>query len=196
MKQHRQITNRIAQRISFAIIACIIAFIFACIFTGCKTPAAVSTQTDVQDSTRIEYRIVHDTIIQHDTVYINEKTVKDSETESETTIHFGDGGGTYNSKTGDATNVTGVGTKESKREKEQKEHIERMASENTQLRHSLDSLRKVNTIIHEGTEAEPVEMTKWQRFFHTSGIIAWCVLAILAIIGIVKLLRKLKVIPV
>ena len=129
-------------------------------------------------------------------MYINEKTVKDSETESETTIHFGEGGGTYNAKTGDATNVTGVGTKESKREKEQKERIERLTSENTQLRHSLDSARKVNTIMHSGTETKPVEMTKWQRFFHTSGIIAWCVLVILAIIGIVKLLRKFKVIPV
>lgn len=149
MKEIYQILMWIAAFVTFTLL-CLIA-------SGCKPSAAVSTQTDVQDSTRIEYRIVHDTIIQHDTVYINEKTVKDSETESEMTIHFGAGGGTYNSKTGDATNVTGVGTKESKREKEQKEHVERLISENTQLRHSLDSVRKVSTIMHSDTETKPVQ---------------------------------------
>lgn len=192
----KEVKNKRATRISIGIIIAVVLFIIATCVCGCKTPAAVSTHTDVQDSARTEVKYVHDTIIRIDTVYINEKTVKDSETETETTIHFGEGGGTYNAKTGDATNVTGVGTKESKKEREQRERIERLTSENIALHNELDSIKKINTIIHAGTETKPVEMNKWQRFMYVSGIVAWCVIVILIIIGIVKLLRKFKVIPV
>lgn len=223
-KAKKSITNKQAQRVAFVIIAIMAAIVMACCFTSCKTPAAVSTTTDTQDSSRTDHReslamadslhsgikTIHDTIIIHDTIYRNEKVVRDAETETETTIHFGEGGGTYNAKTGDATNVTGVGTKESKKEHELRERVEQLIHDNTTLKHEvdsvvdanttlkheLDSARKVNTIIHAGTETKPVEMNKWQRFLYTSGIVAWCVVIILVIIGIIKLLRKFKVIPV
>lgn len=197
MKPKRNIVNKIAQRISFAIIIGIALFIIASIVTGCRAQKSITeTHVEQNDSASKSVSMQNDTIIIHDTIYVNEKTVKDSETETETTIHFGEGGGTYNSKTGDATNVTGVGTKESKKEREQRERIERLTSENIALHNELDSIKKINTIIHAGTETKPVEMNKWQRFMYVSGIVAWCVIVILIIIGVVKLLRKFKVIPV
>lgn len=216
MKQHRQITNRLAQRISFAIIAIVLAIICACIFISCKTPSAVTAKTDTRDSIATELHIrdslvasfhtVHDTVIIHDTVYVNEKTVKDAETETETTIHFGEGGGTYNAKTGDATNVKGVGTKESKREHELSERVERLTSENTYLHHENDSLRSIvqsnystSSEVHNGnseSETQPVGMSKHERFMYTSGWIFWGIVTAFLVYFIIKLLRKFKVIPV
>ena len=199
MKPKRNIINKIAQRISFAIIIGIALFIIASIVTGCRAQKSITeTHVEQNDSASKRVSMQHDTIIIHDTIYVNEKTVKDSETETETTIHFGEGGGTYNSKTGDATNVTGVGTKETKKEREQRERIEQLTHENTTIRNRADSLQTiVNNYSSEAKEdVEPVTMNGWERFFYTSGIVAWCVIVILIIIGVVKLLRKFKVIPV
>ena len=199
-KKSKTSTNKPAQRVAFVIIAIMAAIVMACCFTSCKTPAAVTTdeRVDKTDSARTELKIVHDTIIIHDTIYRNEKVVRDAETDSETTIHFGEGGGTYNAKTGDATNVTGVGTKESKREHELKELNEKLISENTTLHHAVDSLSDVvnNYSSDSHSDTQPVTMNKWERFMYVSGIVAWCVIIILIIIGVVKLLRKFKVIPV
>ena len=199
-KKSRNLENAPAKYSAWLIIGMALALVFAVMFTSCKTPAAVTTDNhvDKNDSARTELKIVHDTIIIHDTIYRNEKTIKVAETESETTIHFGEGGGTYNAKTGDATNVTGVGTKESKREHELKELNEKLISENTTLHHAVDSLSDVvnNYSSDSHSDTQPVTMNKWERFIYVSGIVAWCVIIILIIIGVVKLLRKFKVIPV
>lgn len=216
MSMKKFIPNRLAQRISFGIIAIIIAIVCACMFTSCKTPNAVTTKTDTRDSLANEWhnrdslgvsiRAVHDTVYLHDTIYINEKTVKDAETESETTLHFGEGGGTYNAKTGDATNVTGVGVKESKREHELKERNEKLVSENTFLHHENDSLRSIvqsndstSSEVHNDnseSETQQVGMNKHERFMYTSGWIFWGIVAAFLVYFIIKLLRKFKVIPV
>lgn len=199
MKQKRNIINKVAQRISFAIIIAVALIVIASIVTGCRAQKSVTeTHVEQNDSASKSVSMQHDTKIIHDTVYVNEKTVKDSETETETTMHFGEGGGTYNSKTGEATNVTGVNTKETKKEREQRERIEQLTHENTTIRNRADSLQTiVNNYSSEAKEdVEPVTMNGWERFMYVSGIVAWCVIVILIIIGVVKLLRKFKVIPV
>lgn len=195
----KEVKNKRATRISIGIIIAVVLFIIATCVCGCRAQKSVTeTHVEQNDSASTHVSMLHDTIIIHDTVYVNEKTVKDSETETETTMHFGEGGGTYNSKTGEATNVTGVNTKETKKEREQRERIEQLTHENTTIRNRADSLQTiVNNYSSESKEdVEPVTMNGWERFFYTSGIVAWCVIVILIIIGVVKLLRKFKVIPV
>lgn len=199
MKPKRNIINKIAQRISFAIIIGIALFIIASIVTGCRAQKSITeTHVEQNDSASKSVSMQHDTIIIHDTVYVNEKTVKDTQTNTNKTIHFGEGGGTYNEKTGDATNVSGVDIEESKIEHELRERIEQLTHENTTIRNRADSLQTiVNNYSSDAKEdVEPVTMNGWERFFYTSGIVAWCVIVILIIIGVVKLLRKFKVIPV
>ena len=215
-KSTKSLTNKPAQRTAFVIIAIMVAIFVVCFVTSCKTPTAISTKTDTRDSLNTEwhtrdslgasFHAVHDTVIIHDTIYINEKTVKDAETQSETTIHFGEGGGTYNAKTGDATNVTGVGTKESKKEHELTERVKRLTSENTTLHHENDSLRSLvqsndstQSEVHEDNstnETQPVGMNKHERFMYTSGWIFWGIVAAFLVYFIIKILRKFKVIPV
>lgn len=215
-KSTKSLTNKPAQRTAFVIIAIMAAIFVACFITSCKTPTAISTKTDTRDSSNVELhmrdslgvsvRTVHDTVIVHDTVYINEKTVKDAETQSETTIHFGEGGGTYNAKTGDATNVIGVGTKESRREHELRERNEKLVSENTYLHHVNDSLSSLvqsndstNSEVHEDNstnDTQPVGMNRHERFMYTSGWIFWGIVAAFLVYFIIKILRKFKVIPV
>lgn len=199
MKPKRNIINKIAQRISFAIIIGIALFIIASIVTGCRAQKSITeTHVEQNDSASKSVSMQHDTIIIHDTVYVNEKTVKDTQTNTNKTIHFGEGGGTYNEKTGDATNVSGVDIEESKIEHELRERIEQLTHENTTIRNRADSLQTiVNNYSSEAKEdVEPVTMNGWERFMYVSGIVAWCVIIILIIIGVVKLLRKFKVIPV
>lgn len=199
MKPKRNIINKVAQRISFAIIIGIALFIIASIVTGCRAQKSITkTHVEQNDSASKSVSMQHDTIIIHDTVYVNEKTVKDTQTNTNKTIHFGEGGGTYNEKTGDATNVSGVDIEESKIEHELRERIEQLTHENTTIRTQRDSLQTiVNNYSSDAKEdVEPVTMNGWERFFYTSGIVAWCVIVILIIIGVVKLLRKFKVIPV
>ena len=215
-KKSRNLENAPAKYSAWLIIGMALALVFAVMFTSCKTPAAISTKTDTRDSSNVELhmrdslgvsvRTVHDTVIVHDTVYINEKTVKDAETQSETTIHFGEGGGTYNAKTGDATNVTGVGTKESRREHELRERNEKLVSENTYLHHVNDSLSSLvqsndstNSEVHEDNstnDTQPVGMNRHERFMYTSGWIFWGIVAAFLVYFIIKILRKFKVIPV
>lgn len=199
MKPKRNIINKVAQRISFAIIIAVALIVIASIVTGCRAQKSITeTHVEQNDSASKSVSMQHDTIIIHDTVYVNEKTVKDTQTNTNKTIHFGEGGGTYNEKTGDATNVSGVDIEESKVEHELRERIEQLTHENTTIRNRADSLQTiVNNYSSEAKEdVEPVTMNGWERFFYTSGIVAWCVIVILIIIGVVKLLRKFKVIPV
>ena len=177
-------------------VAYLLTMLCCVIITGCATQQSVTSTTYTLDSVRVEYRMVHDTIIHRDTLYLSATINKDAETESETTIQFGDGGGTYNALTGDATNVVGVGMKESKREHELSESVQRLTSENTQLHHELDSLGNSYSEFYNDTDAEPVQMTKFQRFMYTSGWIMWGVIIVLLIFFVIKILRKIKVIPV
>ena len=90
----------------------------ALVVASCATPKNVTETIEKNDSVGVNFHSEKDTIIIRDTVYINSTTVKDSESEEETTLHFGDGGGTFNVNTGEATNVTNATQKKSKREKE------------------------------------------------------------------------------
>lgn len=161
----------------------------AVLLCSCRT-AKTSVKTDTRDSERTEYRTVHDTITVHDTVYIHEVTVHDEETNTNTTIQFGVNGGTYNAKTGDATNVTGVAVDESRRLQELTETVQSLTSENMTLHSAVDSLTSKVREAQTEQETEPVRMNGVERFFFTSGIVAWCVVVILLIIVAVKIYRK------
>lgn len=167
----------------------------ALVVASCATPKNVTETIEKNDSVGVNFYSEKDTIIIRDTVYINSTTVKDSESEEETTLHFGDGGGTFNVNTGEATNVTNATQKKSKREKELEKEVARWQRTAEQYKCSLDSARVVNAVFNSDTESVPVGMSKMERFFHTSGIVAWCVIAIGLIVVILWLLWKFKIFP-
>ena len=106
-----------------AIIYCVIntlciGFLFLlCVFfmSSCKTVGTVSEQVNVRDSVAIQW---HDSIRWNvkDSLHIITKYVEKNDSSS-LVIQFGQGGGTYNAKTGEATNVAGVSQTDTHKEK-------------------------------------------------------------------------------
>lgn len=87
-------------------VAIVLTAILCLCFGGCKTVGTVSENVNIRDSVVYNYR---DSVVIHwiDSIrFVGSHTVKDDSTNL--VISFGNGGGTYNAKTGEATNVTGV----------------------------------------------------------------------------------------
>ena len=116
-------------------------------FSGCKTIETSKTDlstTDKQDSVRTEIKHITDTIYQ--TIYVQVKDSSENEKQSSTEIVFGNGGGTWNSQTGEATNVSSVKTNET--EKNLRLQVSNLESELTDLHKELqeksDIITKLN----------------------------------------------------
>lgn len=137
------------------------------------------------DSVRIEYRTIIDTVIIRDTVYIKGSTITDKE--SNTHIEFGEGG-TYNTHTGEANGVTGVTM--SNKEKEQADIIISLTNEINRVTALNDSLQSKISSEDVKTEVIPEKMNKWERFIYICGYILWAYIIIRLAIFVLKIYFK------
>lgn len=163
----------------FILLLCI--FFTICVLLGsCK-----SIKTDVQyqyrDSVLTHHVIDTTHLTITDTIHV--EASKENESESETEIVFGDGGGTWNATTGEATNVASV--KQSSKEKELQKlnatykHIADSASA------KCDSLFAANRdlqeqINHQENTKEITPRSGWDKFTTWWTIGSW-LLALLAL---------------
>ena len=137
---------------------CLLCVLLVC--TGCKT-VQVSEQVNMRDSTVITYR---DSIRWQvrDSLRIIEQhvTLQDS---SHLVIHFGEGGGTYNAKTGEATNVAGVQQTDTHHEqRDSTAYFRNLASD---YRHTADMLTNQLTTLQTAYDrAEKKTRTGYDRF--------------------------------
>ncbi len=156
------------------VIGIVIAFILCVCFSGCKT-VQVSEKVNVRDSVAIRYQ---DSIRWHvrDSVNIIEHhvTIKDS---TGLMIQFGEGGGTYNAKTGEATNVAGVHQTDTHHEqRDSTAHYRNLAAE---YQHTADSLTSQLTALQsEYDRAEKKARTGYDRFCSW-----WFIITALLLIG-------------
>ena len=152
-----------------------LAVLFAVCSTGCKT---VQTQERIvyRDSTTV--RVVHDTIreIVHDTTHI---AVQHSiRTDEGTVIEFANGGGSYNSKTGEANNVQRV-QEQKQAEQNTDMQIDRQHTAEVyktfsdSLQNSLIDLQQENEALKQATAP-----TKWHRF-----LVWWFWISLLVIVS-------------
>lgn len=165
----------------FSVFLLIFSIFFAiCILLGsCKT---IKTETQIvyKDSTIVH--TITDTahITVTDTIHV--EASKENESESETEIVFGDGGGTWNATTGEATNVASV--KQSSKEKELQKlnatykHIADSASA------KCDSLFAANRnlqeqINHQENTKEITPRGGWDKFCTWWTIGSWIVMLLL-----------------
>lgn len=149
--------NNLWDDILFAIAISVSALLLVA-FSGCKTIEKTHTDlstTDRKDSTNKEIIVKTDTVYQ--TVYVQVKDSSENEKQSSTEIVFGDGGGTWNSQTGEATNVSSVKTNES--EKNLRLQVSSLEKELFELHNILQSktdsiaqLKQQNNIKHTHTE--------------------------------------------
>ena len=142
------------------IIAVVLTIILCLCFPSCKS-VQVSEKVSVRDSVAIRYQ---DSIRWHvrDSVHIVEHhvTVKDS---TGLTIHFGEGGGTYNAKTGEATNVAGVHQTDTHHEqRDSTAHYRNLAAD---YAHTADSIaNRYHTLQTEYAKVSKQTRTGYDRF--------------------------------
>ena len=142
------------------IIAVVLTVILCLCFPSCKS-VQVSEKVNVRDSVAIRYQ---DSIRWHvrDSVHIVEHHViiKDS---TGLTIHFGEGGGTYNAKTGEATNVAGVHQTDTHHEqRDSTAHYRNLAAD---YAHTADSIaNRYNTLQTEYAKVSKQTRTGYDRF--------------------------------
>lgn len=142
------------------IIAVVLTLILCLCFPSCKS-VQVSEKVNVRDSVAIRYQ---DSTRWHvrDSVHIVEHhvTIKDS---TGLTIHFGEGGGTYNAKTGEATNVAGVHQTDTHHEqRDSTAHYRNLAAD---YAHTADSIaNRYNTLQTEYEKVSKQTRTGYDRF--------------------------------
>lgn len=142
------------------IIAVVLTVILCLCFPSCKS-VQVSEKVSVRDSVAIRYQ---DSTRWHvrDSVHIVEHhvTVKDS---TGLTIHFGEGGGTYNAKTGEATNVAGVHQTDTHHEqRDSTAHYRNLAAD---YAHTADSIaNRYNALQTEYAKVSKQTRTGYDRF--------------------------------
>lgn len=140
--------------------AVVLTVILCLCFPSCKT-VQVSEKVSVRDSVAIRYQ---DSTRWHvrDSVHIVEHhvTIKDS---TGLTIHFGEGGGTYNAKTGEATNVAGVHQTDTHHEqRDSTAHYRNLAAD---YAHTADSIaNRYNTLQTEYAKVSKQTRTGYDRF--------------------------------
>ena len=127
---------------------------------GCKS-VQVSEKVNVRDSVAIRYQNSTRWNIR-DSVHIVEHhvTIKDS---TGLTIQFGEGGGTYNAKTGEATNVAGVHQTDTHHEqRDSTAHYRNLAAD---YAHTADSIaNRYNTLQTEYAKVSKQTRTGYDRF--------------------------------
>ena len=140
--------------------AVVLTVILCLLFPSCKT-FQVSEKVNVRDSVAIRW---HDSIRWQvrDSVNIIERhvTIKDS---TGLTIQFGQGGGTYNAKTGEATNVAGVHQTDTHHEqRDSTNHYRNLAAD---YAHTADSIaNRYNTLQTEYEKVSKQTRTGYDRF--------------------------------
>lgn len=117
-------------------IAALVTLTLCLLFPSCKTPGSLTEKVNVRDSVAIHWKDSTRWNIR-DSVNIIEHhvTVRDS---SGLFIQFGQGGGTYNAKTGEATNVAGVQQSDTHHEqRDSTSHYRALAAD---YKHTADSI--------------------------------------------------------
>lgn len=160
---HYRETGGCLQAISTVLAFIVLAFI--AIWLSACAPTKSVTQTDYSDSIRTEYR--HDTVVItiRDTVYLEQK--HQSEKTDDTGIEFVAQGGTYNTRTGEATGVKTI--RNTKKEKEQQQTILQQATQIEAMRARNDSLQRLvkSYVIMQDNEQNTTEIKPKTSGWHT-----------------------------
>ena len=140
--------------------AVVLTVLLCLLFPSCKS-VQVSEKVNVRDSVAIRWQDsirwhYRDSVV---TIY-NHVTIKDS---TGLTIQFGQGGGTYNAKTGEATNVAGVHQTDTHHEqRDSTAHYRALASD---YAHRSDSIaNRYNALQTEYEKVSKQTRTGYDRF--------------------------------
>lgn len=149
---------------SSAVIFCGILMALLILCCGCKTTkTTINDKSEIRDSTAVKTELWQDSTIinkeEQTTEIRNDKEI----TKDNTTITFGQGGGTYNTTTGEATNVVGVtSNKESERLRNELNKTQSKLQEaQTKLQSVLDSIANIDRSMDIESEVEETYQVSW-----------------------------------
>ena len=149
------------------IVICGLVMALIMLFCGCKTTkTTIVDKSEIKDSTAVKTELWQDsTLINKEEQKTEIKTDKEV-TKDNTTITFGQGGGTYNTTTGEATNVIGVtSNKESERlRNELNETQSKLQETQTRLQSVLDSIANIDRSMDVESEVEETYQMDWYWF--------------------------------
>lgn len=178
--------NGFRDEIMFLLSIAFIAFLLM-LFSGCKTIKTERTDLSTivkNDSVITETKLVTDTVYQ--TIYVTQKDSTTSEKESNTEIVFADGGGTWNSHTGEATNVQSVKTSDT--ERNLRLQVSNLESQLTDLHKELqsksDSIAKLNQQNNVSEKQEEKARSGWYW---------WLIVGFSLGVGVVVALKKVPI---
>ena len=149
------------------IITCGVVMAILMLFCGCKTTKTnIVDKSEIRDSTSVKTELWQDSTIinkeeQTTEIKTDKEIIKDN-----TTITFGQGGGTYNTTTGEATNVVGVtSNKESERLRNKlNETQSKLQETQTRLQSVLDSIANIDRSMDIESEVEETYQMDWYWF--------------------------------
>ena len=146
------------------IIICGVVMAILMLFCGCKTTkTTIIDKSEIKDSTAVKTELWQDSTIinkeEQTTEIRNDKEI----TKDNTTITFGQSGGTYNTTTGEATNVVGVtSNKESERLRNDLNKTQSKLQETqTKLQSVLDSIANIDRSMDIESEVEETYQVSW-----------------------------------
>ena len=146
------------------IVICGVVMAILMLFCGCKTTKTnIVDKSEIRDSTAVKTELWQDSTIinkeEQTTEIRNDKEI----TKDNTTITFGQGGGTYNVTTGEATNVVGVtSNKESERLRNELNKTQSKLQETqTKLQSVLDSIANIDRSMDIESEVEETYQVSW-----------------------------------
>lgn len=177
------VTHHGCRRLIIGALAIVLTIVCLFLFAGCRTAQHIE-QLNISDSVivQVKYDTVRTTI--NDTAHIEvQHSIRTSEG---TTIEFGEGGGTYNSMTGEAANVRSV-----HEEKSSTQHLQATID----WRHQIDSLKATVDSLNERisclqSENQELREASVSSGWHSFLVRYFFVTAILMIIIIIAWLFK------
>lgn len=146
------------------IIICGVVMAIFMLFCGCKTTkTTIVDKSEIRDSTSVKTELWQDSTITNKEEQTTEIKTDKEVTKDNTTITFGQGGGTYNTTTGEATNVVGVtSNKESERlRNELNETQSKLQETQTKLQSVLDSIANIDRSMDIESEVEDTYQVSW-----------------------------------
>lgn len=180
MKKYDPILMEMLRGFSIFLLIFSLFFVICILLGSCK-----SIKTDVQYQYRdsvITHHVIDTTHVQgYDTTHIeqSQETYKDNELE----IQFGEGGGTYNAQTGEATNVNNV--KQKSQVKELQNTVTSQAITIDCMSATIDSLRQALNEVqgeehHDENTKDITPRSGWDKFCTWWTVGSWILLILLA----------------
>ena len=141
---------------------CIMAIVI--LICSCKTTkSTINDKSEIKDSTRVETTFRQDSTLTQQNTETTQETSEKEVTTEDTTITFGSGGGTYNTNTGEATNVSSIKTsKESERLKTELSTLqEKYKQSQSTLQSIRDSIAKIDRDMDIESKVEETYQASW-----------------------------------